>query len=393
MKRQDWNEEQLKQLLKQLPSVKDKQTSEDIYQSILSKQQQGKKSRTWMAPAIAAVAALFIFALLSPLFFQSFQTNEESSMDMSSQSTTEGSAKSQQSSDNNEQIAEARKDSENKELAKASLLNEKQDTFVTAASEEEDVITVGFTDSEAKNILPVSLVVNKKQDKLEQIEEVNPEVYKEELGPITYELSETEFSETGKPEEITIDYKGVPNLSSSTNDVLYQNAIIETFKWLNYKRVNLYTNQKEGIEFGQSGPKNNLDVSQETQKAYFLYQFDENTLKLLVPSPNSYDSIKGALDAMKQGIEENNLQPTILKTVTNINSIPKGDLLEIEFNQDAGLEDSEDSIIMLEAVLMTAKEFGYHTVQFKGIKTNRIGEMDVTKPIEVPFSPNPIKTN
>ncbi|MGM7721340.1 hypothetical protein [Metabacillus sp. Hm71] len=393
MKRQEWNEEQLEKLLKQLPSVKDKQTSEDIYQTILSKQHQGKTNRTWAAPAIAVIAALFIFALISPLFFQSLQLNEESAMDMSSKSTTESSEKTQRSSENNKEMAEPQQELENKELAKASLLNDKQQTFVTAASEAEDVITVGFTDSEAKNILPVSLEANKKQEKLEQIEKVNPDVYKEEIGPITYELSETEFSESEKSEEITIDYKGVPNLSSSTNDVLYQNAIIETFKWLNYKKANLYTNQKEGIEFGQSGPKNDLDVSKETKKAYFLYQFDENTLKLLVPSPISYDSIDGALKAMKQGIEENDLKPTILNTVTNITTTPKGDQIEIEINQDAGVENSEASIIMLEAMLMTAKEFGYDTVQFKGITTDRIGEMDVTKPIEVPFSPNPVKAN
>ncbi|WP_299088276.1 hypothetical protein [uncultured Metabacillus sp.] len=393
MKRQEWNEEQLEKLLKQLPSVKDKQTSEDIYQTILSKQHQGKTNRTWVAPAIAVIAALFIFALISPLFFQSLQLNEESAMDMSSKSTTESSEKTQRSSENNKEMAEPQQELENKELAKASLLNDKQQTFVTAASEAEDVITVGFTDSEAKNILPVSLEANKKQEKLEQIEKVNPDVYKEEIGPITYELSETEFSESEKSEEITIDYKGVPNLSSSTNDVLYQNAIIETFKWLNYKKANLYTNQKEGIEFGQSGPKNDLDVSKETKKAYFLYQFDENTLKLLVPSPISYDSIDGALKAMKQGIEENDLKPTILNTVTNITTTPKGDQIEIEINQDAGVENSEASIIMLEAMLMTAKEFGYDTVQFKGITTDRIGEMDVTKPIEVPFSPNPVKAN
>ncbi|OAS87434.1 MULTISPECIES: GerMN domain-containing protein [Metabacillus] len=397
MKRQEWSEEQLEQLLKQLPSVKDKQTAKDIFQSIQYKRQINKKSRSWITPAVATVAALLIFALISPFIFQNFTTNKESSMDMSTAKISEETATIENDSANDNKMAEANsKQGSNQEqntLANTHLKRDKKETFVASEHDAEEIITVGFTDPQAQNIIPISLEANEKKEKLEQIEEVNPETYIDELGPISYELSKTDILETDNPEEINIEYNGEPNVKSSSHDMLYQNAIIETFRWLDYKNAKLYTNEKEGIEFGQTGHKKDLVVKKETKKAYFLYQFDEDTLKLLVPSPDPYDSVDSAFEAMKKGLEERSLKPTIMNNITTIKVNENGDMLEIEFNQGVEFENSEPTIIMFESILLTAKEFGYKTVQFNGINIDKVGVMDVTKPIEVPYSPNPIEGN
>lgn len=397
MKRQEWSEDQLEQLLKQLPPIKDKQTAKDIFQSIQYKRQINKKSRSWITPTVATVAALLIFALISPFIFQNFTTNKESSMDMSSAKISEETAKIENDSANDHKMTEANSqqgsNQEQNTLLNTQLESEKQETFVASENDAEEIITVGFTDPQAQNIIPISLDTNEKKEKLEQIKEVNPETYIDELGPITYELSKTDILETDNPEEINIEYNGEPNVKSSSHDVLYQNAIIETFRWLDYKNAKLYTNDKEGIEFGQTGHKKDLVVKKETKKAYFLYQFDEETLKLLVPSPDPFESIDSAFEAMKKGLEERSLKPTIMNNITTIKVNENGDMLEIEFNQDVEFKDSEPTIIMFESILLTAKEFGYKTVQFNGINIDKVGVMDVTKPIEVPYSPNPIEAN
>jgi hypothetical protein len=395
LKRQEWNEEQLEQLFQQLPPIKDKQTAEDIYQSIQQKQQVMKKSRKWITPAIAAVAALILFVIISQYLLSDFTTTEESAMDLASSS--ENSSQLKNESVNENKMAESKKAQESTieqhTLENKMFNRDEQETFVTSSNKAEVTITVGFTDSQAQNILPISLEVNEKQEILEQIEDVNPDLYSEELGPITFELSNTDFVDTGNPEEIVIDYKGIPKLQSSANDILYQNAIIETLRWLDYKKAKLYTNNHEGIEFGQTGSKKDLEVKKESKKAYFLYQFDEQTHKLLVPSPNSYNSIDSAINAMKRGIEERNLKPTVMKNNSPIRIKESEEQLIIEFDNRTGFEDSEPTIIMLESILLTAKEFGYKTVKFNGMNIDKIGVMDVTKPIEVPFSPNPIYTN
>ncbi|MGM0874036.1 MAG: GerMN domain-containing protein [Bacillota bacterium] len=397
MKRQKWNEEQLEQLeqlLKQLPSVKDKQTAEEIYQSIQFKQLKNKTSKTWIAPTIATVAALFIFAMISPFLFQNINPNEESAMDIASSS--EQDAKMEIYSTNDSEIAEAKlaqeSTREQSTLDKKAITSKGQETFVTSASEAEATITVGFTDGNAQNIIPISVDINKNQNKIEQIDEIIPEINTEELGLIGYELSNTEFSDKGNTEEIKIEYKGEPKLLGA-NEGLYQKAIVETFRWLNFKKARLYTNDKEGIEFSHLGLKTELDLKQESKKAYFLYQYDKQTSKLLVPSQDQYASIDKAIEAMQQGLPDQNLKPTIMNNIVSIGIKENGEQLEVEFNQDTVFENREPTIIMLESILLTAKEFGYKTVQFREMNIDKIGVMDVTKPIEVPFSPNPIDAN
>lgn len=383
MKRREWNEEQLEELLQKLPPVKDTRSAEDIYQNIKGKQLK-KKSRGWIVPAVATIAALLLFVFISPSLFRNATIYEESAMDR--HAATEDSVELESG------MSEAKLTQE-KTFNLQETKNKEQETFVTKASEEDEIITVGFTDGNAQNILPISVEVNHNQEKLEQLEDIKPELFTEELGPISYELRNTEFIDEGNPEEITVEYKGEPSLTSSATDILYQNALIETFRWLNFKRVKLYTNNHVGINFGQSGPKEALEVKQENKKAYFLYQFDEHTSKLLVPSPEPYESIEAAIEVMKQGMEERHLQPTIIKGIEAIEIKGKGDHLEVEFRPDIEFQDSEPYIIMLEAILLCAKEFGYRTVQFKGIDIDQIGVMDMAKPIEVPFSPNPIDLN
>jgi hypothetical protein len=387
MKKQEWNEEQLEQLFQQLPPIKDKRTAEDLYKRIQQTQQ--GKNRPWIKPAIASFAALLLFAMISPYFYQKFTSSEESAMDMAS-----SSEKIEHESSNETKMEEskfAQESSIEQQAFDDSVLNkDEQETFVTSSNKAEETVTVGFTDSQAQNILPISLKADKRQEKLAQLEKVNPNDYSEQLGPITYELMNTDFIHAENPEEIAISYNGEPNFQSTANEELYQNAIIETLRWYDYKTAKLFTDEKEGIYFSQTGLKKELVVRKESKKAYFLYQYDEQTRKLLVPSPTHYDSIDSAIKAMKQGVEERKLKPTIRNNISIIKTKNSGKQLVVEFDKTANFQNNEQTIIMLESILLTAKEFGYQTVRFNGINLDKVGIMDVTKPIEVPFSPNPI---
>ena len=42
---------------------------------------------------------------------------------------------------------------------------------------------------------------------------------------------------------------------------------------------------------------------------------------------------------------------------------------------------------MIEAILLTAKEYGFDTVQFKNTNVKNIGRFDLEHPIQVPIAP------
>ncbi|MGQ4664415.1 hypothetical protein ACUIJN_01115 [Metabacillus halosaccharovorans] len=394
MKKREWNEEQLQQLLQQLPSVRDKQSKKELYQNIYYKDHYKKKRRIWVAPTVATIAVLFILALTSPLLYQSItSTNEENAMDMASTSSSE-STKAENNSGQELQMAESSiaedRDNENVALSRKEI---EQETFVTDADDSANIITVGLTDESLQNIIPVSFKEEAGKEQLDQIEAFNPDKFAEKLGPLRIALTNTDLEEENN-DEIIINYKSDNgSITGSGSEVAYKESIIETFRWLGYKKANLFTNGAEGIEFSNYGQEEELEITETRNKAYLVYQYDESKAKLLVPSPESLPTIEEAIDIMKKGIDEQELKPSIQEHIGEINIKEDGEQLEIDFTQNANVENNEESIIMLESILLTAKDFGYETVQFNGTKEKEIGVMDVSRPLEVPFSPNPIDEN
>lgn len=394
MKKREWNEEQLEQLLQQLPSVKDKQNQSDLYQSVYYKYQSRKKRRTWIAPTVATVAALFIFALISPFLFQGVTNkSEESAMDMASTSSSE-SSKAENDSQTEMRVTESSiaedKSNENVGLHQKLIENE-QETFVTDADDSEKIITVGLTDEDSQNIIPISFEEEAGKEELDQIKAFKPEKFVAQFGPLVLGLKNTDLEEENN-EEIIINYKADKgSITGSGSEIAYRESIIETFRWLGYKKANLFTNGVEGIEFSNYGQETELEITETRNKAYLVYQYDDSKAKLLVPSRESLQSIEEAISIMKKGIDEQELKPSIQNNIGEIVITEDGEHLEVWFTENANIENNEESIIMLESILLTAKDFGYETVQFNGTKAKEIGVMDVTKPLEVPFSPNPVK--
>jgi len=394
LKKREWNEEQLQQLLQQLPSVRDKQSKKELYQNIYYKVQYKKKKRIWVAPTVATIAVLFILALISPLLFQSItSTNEENAMDMASTSSSE-STKAENNSGQELQMAESSiAEDRNNEKVELSRKEIEQETFVTDADDSANFITVGLTDESLQNIIPVSFKEEAGKEELDQIETFNPDKFAEKLGPLRIALTNTDLEEENN-NEIIINYKSDNgSITGSGSEVAYKESIIETFRWLGYKKANLFTNGVEGIEFSNYGQEEELEITETRNKAYLVYQYDESKAKLLVPSPESLPTIEEAIAIMKKGIDEQELKPSIQEHIGQIDIKEDGERLEIDFKQNANVENNEESIIMLESILLTAKDFGYETVQFNGTKEKEIGVMDVSRPLEVPFSPNPIDGN
>ncbi|WP_226526609.1 hypothetical protein [Metabacillus niabensis] len=394
MKKREWNEEQLQQLLQQLPSVRDKQSKKELYQNIYYKDHYKKKRRIWVAPTVATIAVLFILALISPILFQSItRTNEKNALDMASTSSSE-SIKAENNSGQELQMTESSiAEDRNNEKVELSRKEIEQETFVTNADDSANIITVGLTDESLQNIIPVSFKEEAGKEELDQIETFNPDRFAEKLGPLRIALTNTDLEEENN-DEIIINYKSNNgNITGSGSEVAYKESIIETFRWLGYKKANLFTNGVEGIEFSNYGQEEELEITETRNKAYLVYQYDESKAKLLVPTPESLPTIEEAIDIMKKGIDEQELKPSIQEHIGEIDIKEDGERLEIDFTENANVENNEESIIMLESILLTAKDFGYETVQFNGTKEKEIGVMDVSRPLEVPFSPNPIDEN
>jgi hypothetical protein len=146
-------------------------------------------------------------------------------------------------------------------------------------------------------------------------------------------------------------------------------------------------NNHEGIDFGQFGTIHELALTK-TKTAYKLYSDEQNNLLVEVPL-DEYTTIEEALAEMQIGEEDYNVFPTVPDEL-EFSVVTRGEQLDISLDNEVAIEDSRTGTIMVEAILMTAKSFGYDFVKLNNISGDRVGYYDVSEPLQVPDAVNPI---
>lgn len=124
--------------------------------------------------------------------------------------------------------------------------------------------------------------------------------------------------------------------------------------------------------------------------SYKLYKNDDIKKEFLIPvKVEGVISFEDALRVMK----ENGIEKSIIST------IPANITFTVSESDDIvklTIRDNEENInknqyqIMIEAILMTAKSYGYHAVKFNNIELVQIGPYYLAEPVRVPIAVNPI---
>lgn len=380
MKKPDLSNEELEEILRRLPPVRDQRGAAQVYQSIQLNEIKRKKIKYVSTPLLVSVIALFILALISPYFSKQFkESNMSEQHELSSNS-------SQPSLENDYKAATL------SEEKSRSVVDETVKTFVIRNEESDRTVTVAFPDKGSKTIVPLSVEGNSNENKVGQINDILETVNHEELGLNVNPLKGVQMNISGdNSDEVIVNVEDPHTITSFIDKASFYKLMSESLRWQGVREVKFYTNGKPGIEFDDHKKIEHMKLKQIENKGYFIFEVGHKSKKLLVPSSDPYDSILDALTAMKKDISTENLKPSILKNISNIEVNTNGKQVNIMFKDASSFEDSEPYIMMLEAILLTAKDFGYESVKFNGIGIDHVGQMDVTKPINVPYSPNPIK--
>lgn len=129
----EWNEEQIKELLSQLPAVKDHRSPQDIYKRLTMAKRKNKPAVRWIGPACAAAIAVYIAFIISPHFFDQAQPQQKEASQENAVTKTE---------------------TEDSPKAASSL---DQTSFVVPEKEQDNYITVAVADADTSAIIPVSI--------------------------------------------------------------------------------------------------------------------------------------------------------------------------------------------------------------------------------------------
>jgi hypothetical protein len=391
----EMTEKQLEEKLKQLPKIRDNRDSHELYRAISIKLQK-KKRPGWIFPSIATVAASALLFLLIPNFFNwESQSNKESENKSSMEFANKESDSNADSISLKREDATKANDSANENMMMDSAV--KKELGRTAIYQEDlpgnEILTYAIPDANGQNIVPISILVSKNESKSwdEQFLETMPMFSESDSGLSEYfPLNGTLTFNLGKKKvnlDVPINHQYGKGSASETN---FLAALQMTFRYTDKIEVITFTTDgKPGIELGNNELQQ-LDLAANKQLAYpyyLLYAGDQNR-PLLVPFNNHVKSIDEALEVMQEGISTHGLQASIPSKLGFEKIDKTKGTLTIYFSKDAQIESTEEMIYGIEAILLTAKEFGFNEVEFKNSEVTNIGPFDLKQPLAVPVAPN-----
>ncbi|KPB03117.1 hypothetical protein [Bacillus sp. CHD6a] len=417
------DEDQMEKLLRQMPKMRDDRDSKQIYREIQPKLVNSPR-RSKMVPAFALVAALIIFALMAPMFINNMQfdmslsgsdanSGSEESMDMATMNSDETSDDS--AADTSRKAQEEEKESSLKaegeeeinSFAAAEINTAEGKSFVTSSYNEEleYAVTIGVSLIEADHLnhggstTPLTVIVPRGENDtyVDALNKVRGKIAYEEYGTVTpfindnVKISEGDIG-LASPMPI-LDVSDMAKGLASYQDILFTKELSDSFS-TNYTHI-LFSNNgsTKGVEIGNHVYDGPVELQTKNKRAYFKYH--TGSLPLLVPGHERFKSIGDALTAMTNAPEQSDgskLEPSIPETVkvAGVRLESDGAIARIKLTDSSILENNDETIFALEAMMMVAKEFGLRSVVFESSQNGAIGNITLNEEVSVPYSPNPI---
>ncbi|MCP8616733.1 hypothetical protein [Salirhabdus salicampi] len=391
MKQDNQHEEKIKALLQQMPDIEDKQDVDELYWNI-SRRLQDKRDvspmkRKWVLPSLATAVAFFLI-IFSTIFLSNNSTDQFSQLeDSADEAVDENRIEVEPEEESKPEVAESQNGDQYNTFMDNSESNLSGSSAVREISAQQQALTIYLPEVQYYNYLvPVTFLVDKNHkdftDNLRRIEEmlpnIEPMIDNQLFADVSFNL-QPEF------DQVTVDI-GERTFQGSSAEYLFMKALHYTFGTLGYKTLHYKHKGEEGVEFPHSGFISKENISMQN----FIYKrFEtEDGFQYLIPleGPNNGD-IDQALEMMR---EDEDL-PYVYEAIPNgieFDSVEENeDVLTIQLKNHVNEE--EKMVTMIDAVLMTAKSFGFEKVLFDSdINGQSFGPYDLSKEITVPHGIN-----
>lgn len=372
--------DEITEQLSQFPTFTDRRDKETIRQQIFAQMKQDEptkqyKHRKRWIPLASTLLATTVLVFISFLYYSNTDVLKENSTQQDAMVTEE------------ETLIEKRADQENGAQSNGNLEPSNQmGMFVQQTNEQSIVIHGATSDPQLQFVIPVSFIAP--NDKSKEMYYNQLETYIQEHVPLrsNYLFKGISFKlDEGNKKVILELPKDFSISEGSTVPNMFEDQLRSMFSPYGIEKA--VFNNNEGIDFGQFGTIHELALNK-TKTAYKLYSDEQNNLLVEVPL-DEYTTIEEALAEMQIGEEDYNVFPTVPGEM-EFSVVTQGEQLDISIDNEVTIEDSRTGTIMVEAILMTAKSFGYNFVKINNISGDRVGYYDVSEPLRVPDAVNPI---
>lgn len=300
--------------------------------------------------------------------------NEENNEDVNTSSNTDDKSNdTEQNSEKNEELAE-----ENGK--ETSSLEELKHYVIKDISDDEIVVYGAVPDQQGQYVIPISFIGSKGMDINEYYNKMEQLIQEAGINDSNYLLKGFNYSIDTNEHQATLDVPSDFSLSSSTEAYLFEIILGKMFIPLGINQVSFSSD----VDLGPIGKVNELQLQTNRKENYKIY---DN--QFLIPIPlNEEISIDNAISDMSISDKDFNLTKTIPDEIT-FSSETEGSKLVITFENSPEMS-NQALLTMLEAIMLTAKSFGFELVEFDNTSIQQIGDYNLKKPIQVPISVNPI---
>jgi hypothetical protein len=385
VKKSEWSDEQLEELLRQMPKIQDNRHPRDIYQNLSRKK---RRQPPWLIPAFATAAALLLFIILIP----KFMTSTEFAQDGAKEDSTTHEEKAVQDNDYSISMEKApQNEGEPGDNEKIFMATTNKTALYDYELGSGTVLTYWVPDSQAQILIPVSIIVNAKEGNWLSLFNESMGVLTEEAWGLMdyYPLNATiELSADGTSVRVDVPNDhlyGQGSASETTFINVLKNVITSNS---DIKKIYLSTNSEPGIEFSNYGHMDEIDLESEGKVAYFMYTPIGMDESFIVPSRDTFTSIKEAFESMREDVPELGLTASLSPSFLLESITVDNNKLIVTMDDKTNFSNTQETLYSFEALLLTAKAFGFDTVLIENTPITQLGPFDLSTEIKVPIAPN-----
>lgn len=364
------DDEKIIKLLENLPQHKDKRPQQEIYEK-LTLQFKGKAQRK-SKRFIPYVAALSIFLLLLGLpFVVNHNITEQTTME--TDATDEHAIlgieeESAHTSDDNMESAET---FEREGLMEISPIS---GGVLTDVSSDREVIHFATYNETGEYVIPLTFLVPEEANMESYYAQLDVILNAFDLLPDHYILEGAEFSIDLDTKQVVLTMQNELLEDLNSNELLPQ-LLGEMFLPYGIEEVTFVNDASETTQ--------TIDLSTyaKQRESYFLYGGNY----IIVPLDND-STVEEALHALKQSYSDSQIKP-VMDADIEFTVEEAGETVIVEFVQES-IQEADVTIQMVEAILLTAKSFGYTEVQFDQLPFNQLEGYNFNSPLPVPTAVN-----
>lgn len=385
----DRHDKEIIDKLKQLPKVENHVDKDYLYEQIRTKLNRSSNvkeklkstNRKKIIPIFSTLLIIAIMIMILPTFInEMIYTNESKTSDLNESFDAE--------IDVEESSLETTESDDDFERGKTDDLTSNNSYVLRTINNEQTIVYSAIVEEQLQYVIPISFITQDKSDLSSVYNELDFYLQEDEWGSLDYLFKDVIFDMDlpnrqvmmSFPEDFSLgDGAALANVFGEMLSAMFQPYGIEKVVFADHYELDL----------GPYGMISELELHEPPLVNYKLFKHPNAERAFLTPIKQEGQSIVEALNDMKNAEQFYHVNQTIPDDVDFHVESSEQELL-VYFSNDTILEDNQLYMTMIEAILMTAKSYGYQSVIFENTNIEWIGPYNITKTLNVPLAINPL---